>query len=195
MPNTSATGGYLALTSVAPLSIIEDALHDLIAGITGLQGSLIRPRWQPEPPRQPKPSETWCAFGIMDHAVSNFPEVRHVGAGDGSDEIITQSRLTVMVAFYGPEGDATTLLLRDGLHVAQNRAGLRAMGLAFESAGDVTRNPELVGNRWLPRSDMTIFFRRETRRTVATLNLQHCGCGILETDCDLSVPLGGGCAE
>jgi len=193
MPNTSATGGYLALTSVAPLSIIEDALHDLIAGITGLCGSLVRPRWQPEPPRLPKPGETWCAFGIMDQTAS-FPELRHQGAGDGRDEIITQARLTVLTSFYGPEGDDAVLLLRDGLHVAQNRAALRAHGLAFESAGEVSRLPELVGTRWLSRTDMTIFFRRETRRTVATLNLQHCGCGSLETE-TFVVPLGGGCAE
>lgn len=68
MSNTSATGGYLLPEqSPAPLEgdALDDFFHDIVAGITGLDTNLVRPRWQETPPPAPKRGTNWAAVGVM----------------------------------------------------------------------------------------------------------------------------------
>jgi hypothetical protein len=170
--NTSATGGFLPLTPVPGQVEVEDVLHDLIAGITGLPGSLVRPRWQPEPPREPGPKEDWCAFGIVEYIPHNYPQILHHREGEGHDEIIESETLRVVVSFYGPHHHEYARLLRRGVHVPQNRETLRPAGLAFAVAGGIQPVPELVALGWRARSDLTLNFHRETRSDYPVLNLK-----------------------
>lgn len=179
--NTSATGGFLALSPAPGRVSVEDTLHDLIAGITSLPAELVRPSWQPEPPRVPGSETTWCAFGIIARKPHNFPEIKHQGKGDGFDELISHEEIVVLSSFYGPQGEDMALLLRDGLHIAQNRALLRPAGLAFVSAQEVTFLPEVAGTGWLARADLPLTFRRQTRRTYAVLNIVQ-GNGRVRTE-------------
>jgi hypothetical protein len=83
MANTSATGGLLApVAEVPPLT--DDALDALfqvaVSGITGISGALVRPRWQPTPPKHPEPSVDWCAIGITDITPDDGPSIQHFGA-------------------------------------------------------------------------------------------------------------------
>src|SRR4051812_9766277 len=55
--NDSSTGGYLS--PVVASSALQDAaldalLQQMVAGITGLPGNMVRPRWQPVTPKQPE---------------------------------------------------------------------------------------------------------------------------------------------
>lgn len=169
--NTSATGGFLLMSQVAELEAALDVLQSLIEGITGLPSDLVRPRWQAEPPREPKITVNWCAFGITSYEPQNFPEIRHHGEGEGYDEIVDHETLTVLMSFYGPAHADMARLMRRGIHVPQNRALLRPAGLTFVKAGNIVPIPEPVTMHWRPRADLPLTFRLTTSSTFSALNM------------------------
>lgn len=178
MPNTSATGGYLLPDNNIPAPLEDDALddflHDVVAGITGLDPTLVRPRWQFEVPDMPDRTINWCAFGIMSRSADTFDSSIHQPAtpdANGSDLLQRQEMLNLMVSFYGPNCQATGAQLRDGLGVAQNREQLFLAGMGLVSVGDLTKAPELVKDAWLQRADLPLVIRREVRREYPVLNL------------------------
>jgi hypothetical protein len=187
--NTSATDGFLELSPAPGLVDIEDVLSGIIAGITGLPGDLIRPRWQPEPPRTPKKAENWCAFGETGSIPDIYPQIRHYGEGEGHDELIDRDEFSVLVSFYGPQHVDLALLLRAGIYVPQNRASLRPAGMAFVKAGSITRLPEVGQSGIRARADLPLTFRRFVVRSIAVLNLKQSG-GSLENDNNVIVPFG-----
>lgn len=190
MSNTSATGGYLESTDIVGQADVEDALQAAVAGITGLPGNLVRPRWQPEPPRQPKAEVTWCAIGALEYAATSH--VRHDSEGDGYDVIVTHADVSAMASFYGPDADGAAFRLRDGLLVAQNRAALRKQGLAVVEIGTVSRRPEPSGTRWLERLDVPLVFRWGTERRVPVLNILK-SSGTMEADAGTEPVVSFGC--
>jgi hypothetical protein len=169
--NTSATGGYLDIAPSPGRIAVEDLLHDAIVGITGLDGTLVRPRWQPDPPKQPALDVNWCAFGIV--GIDNDGvQVIH---NDDVSYVHAERLLTVLVSFYGPGADDLAERLANGLHVAQNREQMIAHSLAFVSVGSIVPVPELIGTKWLRRVDLQIVIRKGTPREagrVRVLNLQ-----------------------
>lgn len=169
--NTSATGGFLPFSQAPCHDAALDALQALIAGITGLPADLVRPRWQPEPPREPGPSVNWCAFGITSYEPLNFPEIRHHGAGEGHDEVVDHETLTVLTSFYGPAHVDIARHFRRGVHAPQHRAMLRPAGLVFVRAVGLIPMPALVSMQWRARADLTLIFRLTTRSTFPSLNL------------------------
>ena len=172
MSNTSATGGYLTETS-SPLGItaLEDLWHDTIAGITGLDNTLVRPSRQLDPAQQPAPDVDWCAFDIMRAASDPWLDVVHISADDGSDTVVDHDRYEVGAVFYGPNADTLAGLLRRGLCVWQNRSALRAVGIALQSVGDPVTVPELDSLVWRQRVDLSARFIVESRGSYAVLNL------------------------
>lgn len=188
MSNTSETPGYLAPTS-EPLTEqeLENVLTAMVAGITGLVGNLVRPRWQTKPPKQPGHGVNWCAVGIPDEDHERFSAVVHEGAGDdgqGTDTVITWETLSVLVTFYGPGARDLAARLRDGLYIEQNRAPLRAAGLALAEVGRAVKLPELVNGAWLGRVDLPLVMRNVARRTFGVRNIV-CGTAVIETDTGL----------
>ena len=136
---------------------LEDALHDMVCGITHLPGSLVRPRWQPQTPKLPAPDVDWCAIGIVNCGASGGAEWH----ANGRTTVAMDERLTVMASFYGPGSAQLATRLRAGLWLEQNRATLRmGANLALVSAGDITTAPELVDMRWLHRHDILLTFAR-----------------------------------
>lgn len=172
MSNTSATGGFLTEQST-PLGItaLEDLWHDTIAGITGLDNTLVRPSRQLDPAQQPDPLTDWCAFDIMRVSSDPWPDVAHVSAGDGSDTVVDHDRYEVGAVFYGPNADTLAGLLRRGLCVWQNRSALRSVGIALQSVGDPVTVPELDSMVWRQRVDLSVRFIVESRGSYAVLNL------------------------
>lgn len=158
MSNTSATGGALVPTATTSRERTEDVLHGLIVGLTGLPGSLLRPRWQSKTPTLPGPDVTWGAFGITSRDMPNFPQV--VQLDDDRAQVLVHETLQVLVSFYGPGAEDMAVLLRDALHVSQNREPLYRQGMAFVQAGSVISVPELVAMRWISRVDIPLTFRR-----------------------------------
>lgn len=188
---TSATGGFLQLSPGQGEFEVEDVLHDVIAGVTGLPGPLVRPRWQPDPPEVPEPDVDWCAFGIIQFEPGNLPVIVHHGEGEGHSEIVDTEELQVMVSFYGPRHTVYARAMRRGIYVPQNRELLRPAGLAFVRAGTTVPVPEQVALGWRSRTDLPLTFRLETRSGFSVLNLKKSqGRVHSDTPRKISVPTG-----
>jgi hypothetical protein len=155
--NTSATGGYLAESpGVAGREAIENGIHDMLAGLTGLAPEKVRPAFQGEPLAAPSPREDWCAFYVRDAAATNHPEARHIPAGDGRDEIVDWIGKEIRVYFYGPACEEYAGMVRRGLQNEQNLYTFRQSGLAVRSVGNVAQMPEQVNGKWMRRCDLVI---------------------------------------
>lgn len=174
MPNDSSTGGYLAPTSSAPdndAALIAD-LQAAVVGITGLAGTLILPRWQPEPAVRPPITTDWAALGTTKRTANTFATVTHGGAGEGSDAVTRHEEIDAAVSFYGPTCEGNASLLRDGLGLPQNREALWLQGIKLIEVLDLVKTADLINNQWWPRVDLTFRVRREIDRTYPILNLE-----------------------
>lgn len=174
MANDSATGGYLVpAISPAPLEddALDDFIHDLLAGVSGLVGNLIRPLWQEEPPNIPDRSVTWCAFGMVESKSDTYAVEEHDADGDGTDLTRRHEVMQWRVSCYGPQCGAMASLIRDGFGLAQNREPLTLAGMGFVSVTGPTRTAELIKQKWLKRQDLQIYIRREVIREYPVLNL------------------------
>lgn len=165
----SRQAGYLGPdTSPQPSHDVswEDFLHDIIAGITGLDPTLVRPRWQPEPPDMPDLGVNWVAFGVTESQVDFEPWVGHNDAGNGGlgQDILQEHQVdTVMCSFYGPHAGRYASYLRRGFYIEQNRAVLRANAAGLVEVTALNRSPEYIRNQWLDRVDTNVIIRREIR--------------------------------
>ncbi|GAA7770980.1 hypothetical protein RN01_29835 [Cupriavidus sp. SHE] len=173
MANTSATGGYLAPT--APVPPEDDALDDLlqamVAGVTGLDGKMVRPRWQQTVPKQPEPAVNWCALGITAQTNDAGPAIQHDGDGDGSDTYIRHQEIELLCTFYGPAAKGYAQRLADGMAIPQNGEQLGLNDMKFASASEIRAVPDFVNQQWVRRYDLTLVLRRKITRTYAVLNL------------------------
>lgn len=175
MPNSSATGGFLLpdslLSSPDEDGALDAAFQKAIAGITSLDGSMVRPRWQPVVPKQPEPNIDWCAFGVMQQVSQNGPYIRHDADGMGSDTLQRHEDISVLATFYGPNCKRYANALSDGLHIPQNYEALRLGGVSFIDTGPVRPLPEFVNQQWIKRADIPLRFRRQVSRTYSVLNI------------------------
>jgi len=174
MGNTSATGGYLGPAVVSPPledSDLDAVFQGLVAGITGLDGSLVRPRWQPTSPKQPEPSINWCAIGVTVINPDAGAYIEHSPTGDGSDNMQRHEDIDLACTFYGPLGATFAAMLRDGLSIPQNLDFLRLQGMGYIECGLARAFPELFNQQWIKRFDITARFRRQVKRTYGVLNI------------------------
>ena len=183
MPNTSATGGYL-LPGATPAPVegdaFEDFLHDVIQGVTGLAGSMIRPRWQDEPANMPQANTTWAAFGITAWDPDTYAVEQEQQDGEGTD-LIRHETNEIMVSFYGPQAALYASAFRDGIQVSQNREALVLAGVGMVSTGSAQQVPSLVKDRWQKRVDVPWTVRRQILRSYPVLTLLSANL-ILYTD-------------
>jgi hypothetical protein len=174
-PNTSATGGYL--TPAASL-VDDDNLDDIftaaIAGITALDGTLVRPKWQAKPPPRPAVSVDWCAVAITEDTTNAGPVIVHDPVA--SVDTVTRYRdVTLLASFHGPNAKANAQTLEDGLSLPQNLEALQDSSIAFVSAGTIRAVPESVNLQWIKRYDLLLYFRRQVVRTYAILTIATAG--------------------
>jgi hypothetical protein len=141
----------------------EDFLHDVIAGVTGLDPTLVRPRWQLEPPNMPDFHTDWVAFGVTDTQIDFAPAIIHIDEGEGRDLLQEHEMDTVLCSFYGPNAMRYCSYLRRGLFIWQNRAMLRANAVGLVEVGTFTHAPELIREQWHNRIDTSVVMRREIR--------------------------------
>lgn len=184
----SSTGGYLQ-PAAAPLPVedaaLEDVLQAMVAGITGLDGSLVRPRWQPVMPKQPEPSVNWCAIGVTTLTPEpGTAQVLHDDTIDGHDTLIRHEDMELLASFYGPQAQSYACMLRDGLQIAQNREAIAQSGIAFISTGQLLAVPELYNQQWIRRYDLTVQLRRVINRTYGVLNIVSADT-IIEADVNI----------
>ncbi len=172
--NTSATGGYLSPqpeTDPAEDVALEDQLQAIVAGITGIPGHLVRPRWQPVPPKQPSVDTDWCAIGIVRITPDDNAVIAHQPAGEGTDALQRHETIEVLASFYGPGGYRGAARLRDGFPVAQNREAMFLIGMGFIDTDAIVSAPDLVNQQWLRRADLAFRLRRRIDRTYPVLHL------------------------
>lgn len=160
MATDSTVAGFLTPSSEATNdNALEDILQAAVVGITGIPGTLVRPRWQPEPPTQPAFNVNWCAIGIPRALEDAFA----YHATRENDQVVERDEiLYVLHSFYGPGASQMCKRLRDGLEIAQNRATLRAAGLALVECQEAVTLPALVKETWVKRIDVTVVYRRRT---------------------------------
>ncbi|ALD93470.1 hypothetical protein CR3_4288 [Cupriavidus gilardii CR3] len=191
MANDSSTGGYLSPAVASPPledDALDDLLHDLVAGVTGLPGSLVRPRWQPTVPKQPEPSVNWCAIGVTVQTNDASPAIKHDPTGDGSDVYQRHQDIELLCTFYGPAAKGYAQMLVDGLAIPQNSEQLGLNDMKFVSAGTIRAAPDLVNQQWVRRYDVTVALRRKITRTYPVLNLLSAQ---VKTETDSVPPLDG----
>lgn len=174
MANDSSTGGFLspAVASPPPEDAALDAIfQQMIVGITGLPGNMVRPRWQATVPKQPDPTVNWCALGITVQDPDDGPAIIHNGSGNGSDTYIRHEQIDVLASFYGPAAKQYAHQLSDGLAVPQNLEQLKAQDMNSIDTGAIRAAPDLFNEQWIRRYDLTLTFRRKITRTYAVLNI------------------------
>jgi hypothetical protein len=166
---TSATGGYLTPVNVAlEDNLLQDFLHGVISGVTGIVDELVRPSFQINPPLKPDIDVNWCAFSILNRRPSAMPWVTQAAE---NAQLSTNELFDLFVSFYGPNCAGFASMLRDGLQIPQNSEQLIAGGMAVIGAGDIVYAPELVNDRWFKRADITINLNRNLSRTYDILSL------------------------
>jgi hypothetical protein len=168
---------------------LEDFIQQFVAGVAGLDGTLTRPRWQPEPPNIPAFGTTWAAVGIMRRRPLGFVgAVLHNPANDGHDLMLRHEQLEVLVTFYGPQCDDYSSNLHDGLMIWQNREVLRLVGMGFVEITESIRVPEYIKNQWVDRVDKTLFINRIIVRRYPVLNLLS-AAGAVMTEVGYTSPI------
>lgn len=167
MPTNSALGGPI-LPDVAPAPLEGDALydffHDWICSLTGLDNSLVRPRWQREPGNLPEENVTWLAFGITKRPSDTYIAEVHVPIGAGYNETRRHETLSFLISCYGPDSEAVLQLFRDDIQVAQNREVLSLQSMGLIESGEILIIPELIKDKWVHRADLTFDIRRQVLR-------------------------------
>ena len=175
----SSTGGVLSPIRAFPAPLAGLALNNFLQGfvvaVTGLDGALVRPRLQAEPPIIPDAATAWASIGIASRRGDAFPYVGHDGDGDGVDQLIRNEELDLLCSFYdlGTNGlaDFYAELMRDGACISQNREYLKAQNFDVGFVGDLTAIPSLLKVRWLYRVDLPIQVRRQVVRQYPVLNV------------------------
>jgi hypothetical protein len=163
MANTSATGGYLTPNYAITPTIDDDfidTIQEMVCGVSGIDGHLMFPRWQLDPPAMPDYTVTWGALGVVERRAETYASTLHVSEGDGHDILIRQEDVDIMISFYGPSGATHALQLREGLQIKQNVEILYDHGIAFVETSDVASTAEYVNQRWMGRYDITLTVRR-----------------------------------
>lgn len=186
-PNSS-TGGYLTPTSAAPPfdDALDDIFHDVLQGVLGMtDATLVRPRFQPEPPDEPEPGVDWVAFGITDskkdwNPYQGFDPL----AFDGLGAIVTQQdeEFTLSLSYFGPNARAAQSLFEDGIKLDQNREALEALGIKFMGHYDAYRLPALLKQLWVNRIDQKFTFRRRVVRQYAVLTIASASVKYLDNE-------------
>ena len=160
---TSATGGYLSpelpLDSDLTLDIIWQSF---VAGVSGLAGEMVRPRWQPVVPKMPEIGENWAAVGVTEEVPDASPALLHRDAQDrmGETYSVRHTDLKVLVSFYGDNSAAYAARLRDGIGIPQNHDGLKRHAMGLVGCSGIITVPELWQNQWQRRCDVHIYARR-----------------------------------
>ena len=178
MAGDSSSPGFLAPTGQPAYDeALADLLQAAVVGITGLDGSLVRPRWQPEPPQQPDFATNWCAMGITKIVADAYSYDRADPSGAfGSVE--EDEAIMVLHSFYGPACYQLCERFRKGMMLAQNRDALLAQGVLLTGIDESVEVPALLKSIWVRRVDINVEYRRRAVTTYPVLSVQHGQMGL-----------------
>jgi hypothetical protein len=151
---------------------LDSILQNILAGIIGLDPTMVRPRWQPETPNVPAYGTNWASIGITYIDADIFDWQGHFPDYEGYNIQYRTEELTVQCSFYGPNCEGYCRRLRESLQVAQNLEPLQQLGIGLISTGRITVVPTLLKERWLRRCDLSVQLRRAIINFVPILNLE-----------------------
>lgn len=174
MSNDSTEPGYLTPTGVSPPydNDLERLISRWIRGVTGLEATLVYPRWTDPQMKIPVNGITWCAFGITGIQEDFNPAFVQ---GEETAEQWLHETISLILCFYGPQGLAVATRFRDGLLVVQNNEELNRSGMTFAQHGRIFNLPELINNQWVRRYDISVDLRRKVIRTYGIKPLAEAG--------------------
>jgi hypothetical protein len=157
---------------------LDRFLQQLVAGIAGMPGFFVFPRWQPEPPNQPRFGTDWAAVGKVNSARDTFAYVQHStnpnNFYDSSDMVDRSEVVEIMASFYGPNADSNGQLFSMGLALPQNRWTMQLNGYGLVSAGDAVVVPALIKQRWVHGIDVHFRLRRRQDYIYPSPNVIAC---------------------
>ena len=166
------TSGYLPPTSTG--GDLNDAalsqfLQQVVVGITGLPGNLVRPRWQPEPANIPDFGTNWAAIGPTSRERDHFSYTQVSGT---STTVIRNRIMSILCSFYGPLAETNSELLAMGFEVPQNREVMQLAGFNLVGGvGDGVPVPTLFKERWQYRWDVPFRIRQQQQYTYDVASL------------------------
>jgi hypothetical protein len=131
--------------------------HDVIMNILDFDATLVRPRWQIEPPNQPPLTTDWISFGIIKNTYDTYSYKEYNADGYCVNKY---HNFVILISFYGPDCAKNELLLRQGLDIPQNREVISLFNQAFIELEDAINTSELVNGRWVQRLDVKMHIRR-----------------------------------
>ncbi len=152
---------FIPVTSSQSEIQVQNVLHTLLVGLSGLDKTLVRPAYQPKPPKTPDLDVTWCAFDISD----DTEDAAQMIQGVDQAQIHTEDVLSVRITVYGPGSRDLCKQIKRGLHVPDNLVWLRRHHMALVSIGTIVRLAEEHGGTWLARSDLPLTLRIGTAAT------------------------------
>ena len=140
-------------------------LQTVFVGISGLPGDLVRPRWQPNPPKRPEIETNWLAIAIMNTTpdLNAYLDTKSVGL-DVITEYQRNEIMEIGCAFYGPAAIENYGLVRDGFQIPNNLAQMGAANMGIVEVGPMMSMPEFVNERWWNRAECSVFIRRKIQR-------------------------------
>lgn len=179
-PNSTEVGYLRPSASPDYDDPLENLFWSVIVGMTGLDGELVRPRWQVEAANMPDFGTNWAAFGVSlgarmwDAYQTHDPTI----GSEGANVVEGSERIDVLFSFYGPNRQHYLSLLRDGMSVTQNRDEMSAAKVKFQEFSQPTNLPVLLKNTWVKRADLPGVFNRWVRRVYPIRTLESAEIGL-----------------
>ena len=163
---------YILPSSTVPLPgslTPTQFIQTVFTGVSGLPGQNVRPAWQVEPAKQPDIEVDWISIGISTAAPDTYS---YVGV-DANGDTISQRHETLEIScsIYGPNSLGIAGLIRDGFQIPTNLSALYLANMGFIESGPIRHVPDFVNERWINRTLMSVFLRREVQRTYPVLTL------------------------